>query len=123
MWIDKFESLIAALYMYKAIYINEPLGYHFCYVKRSDRLYFKICLVKISRTCRRVLRTNPKAIEFARQIALKEYGVRDLCKAGLKLIKELTRRMERYDERKFGPLPQNIVDYYHKNILHCTDLL
>ena len=123
-WIDKFESLIAPLHMYKAIYVSEPLGYHFCYVRRPDRLYFKYVWWRYRELIDELLRTNPKkAIEFARQIALKEYGARDLCKAGLKLIKELTRRMERYDERKFGPLPQSIVDYYHKNILHCTDLL
>jgi len=70
-----------------------------------------------------VLRTNPKAIEFARQIALKEYATRDLCKAGLRLIKESTKHMERYDERRFGSLPQNMVDHYYKHFTVCKHVI
>lgn len=117
-WIDKFDSLIAPLYMYKVIYIDKPLGYHFCYVRRPDRLYFKHIWWRYRKTVDKLLRTNPeKAMEFARQIALREYGTRDLYEAGSRLIKELTKRMERYNEEKFGPLPQNIIEYYHKKIL------
>lgn len=122
-WIDKFESLIAPLHMYKVIYISEPLGYHFCYVRRPDRLYFKQIWWRYRKTIDELLRTNPeKAIKFARQIALREYGTADLYEAGLRLIKELTKRMERYDERKYGPLPQNIVEYYYKKILQRQDI-
>jgi len=40
-WVDKYDSLIAPIYMYKATYIPKPLGIHLALVRRPHRLFIK----------------------------------------------------------------------------------
>ncbi|BES82371.1 hypothetical protein PABY_19380 [Pyrodictium abyssi] len=113
------ESLIAPVHMYKVVYIREPLGYHFCDVRKPERLFFKHVWWKYKGIVDRLLQEDvEKAFEFAKKVAKDEYGASDLYEAGIKYMKTLIARLEPYDERKFGPLPQKVIEHYNKKILH-----
>jgi hypothetical protein len=106
--VGKYESLIAPIYMYKAVYIPKPLGIHLAFLRRPDRLFIK----HIYRKYRKEANYYAKKglfNEFVRVKTKELYGTDNLQDAGKKLIEEIIPTLPPYDESKFGKLPDALI--------------
>jgi len=107
-WVDKYDSLIAPIYMYKAVYIPKPLGIHLAFVRRPDRLFIKYIWRRFRREADYYARKG-LLDEFVRAKARELYGEDNLQDAGKKLVEEITSTLPRYDEVRFGKLPGVVI--------------
>jgi len=104
-WVGKYDSLIAPLYMYKAIYIEKPLGLHLTTVRNPKRLFIKWIWWKYRQEADEYARSKGSVEDFVKSKAKELYGVEDIEEAGKILIKEMTSKLPQYKESLFGELP------------------
>ncbi len=110
-WVGAYDSLIAPLYMYKAKFINRVLGVHLAGVRLPSRLFVKHVWKFYRKESDEYVRRGGTFEEFAKIIAKNKYNVDDINEAGKILLRKLIETLPPYDEKKFGRLPQILIDY------------
>jgi len=120
--LGRFESLVAPIYMYRVVYIEEPLGYHFRSVRRPERLYLKHLALQHPELRRLMRESLSRALEEARRLARERYGVESLHEAGLRLLEEMRKRLRPYRWEDYGlPITPEIRRNYEEKILAAVE--
>lgn len=113
-WVGRYDSLIAPIYLYKAIYIDKPLSIHLTSVRNPKRYALKMIWWKYREEFNRAAREGIDPETLARRKAVEEFGTDDLEKIGYMLIKKSVENLPEYDPKIYGELPQILVDYMRK---------
>lgn len=105
------DALIAPLRLYKPIYINDVLGVHLTKVRSPAKLALKHIRLEHRRLLLEYIREGFTAEEASLKISNEIYGAGTLEELGKKLIEELVSKLPKYNESKYGPLPEVLMDY------------
>ncbi len=109
-----FEVLHAPLHAYKPIEIRKPLSLHLSYVRRPDRLAYKVIWWRYRSLFNSLARrgaTAEELMEQAKKIALRDYGTSNLWEIGWKIAVNMARKLEVYDEAKYGEYPIELLEH------------
>ena len=111
--INKHDTLIAPITMYKAILINKPLGVHI-YVRTPKRIAIKYLTWKKPWT-QKLLNKGYSLEEIAKMKAKEMFGTEDLEEVGRILLKNTSKtKVKPYDEKLFGPYPEILKHYANR---------
>jgi len=113
-WLGRYDSLIAPIYMYKAIYIDKPLSLHLRSVRNPVRLAFKHLWWRFREEFNKLAGRNIDLMEYARKKALEVYNTDDLEELGKRLIEKQVSTLKEYDTRVYGEYPKILLDYLRK---------
>jgi glycosyltransferase involved in cell wall biosynthesis len=102
-----YDSLIAPLRLYKAIYIDRILGLHLAAVRKPSRLALKILWFRYREEFWRASNKGISYDEYAKIKAREVYGSEDLEFVGGKLIDDMTKDLQQYS----GPYPSVLSPY------------
>lgn len=105
------DYLEIPLRLYKPVFINGILGVHLTRVRSPEKLAVKHIRLEYRRLLLEYIEKGEPPEEAIARIARDIYGVDDLEVLGKRLIKEMTSKLPRYDESKYGPLPRVLQDY------------
>jgi len=108
-WVDKYDSLIAPIYKYKVVFINEPLGFHLAYVRSPRRLIMKWIWWRFRSEADEFMRGGGTLEDFTKRKIKELFGMDDLTEAGKILISRMIRELPKYDESLCGELPREVV--------------
>lgn len=108
-WLDHFDSLIAPIYLYRVIFIDEPLGIHLTDVRSPKRLAMKRIWWKYRKEADEYMRRGGTLEEFARMKAISDYGIDDLYELGRKMILETLKQLEKCNEDICKEIPITVL--------------
>ena len=117
-WVGRYDSLIAPLKMYKAVFINKPLSIHMRAVRRPDRYAFKAIWWRFREEFNKLGMsgaTHEELWSLAHRKAREVYGTDNLYELGIKLLRDTVSKLKPYDNNLYGPLPQILVEYLKKH--------
>ena len=116
------DSLIAPAYMYKAMYIDKPLGFHITF-RHPYRIAVKRLAWKKPWTDEYL--AKGLTYEDIAKIKAKElYGTDKLECIGMRFLMNELKQCPEYDESKYGPLPSILKPYikrYEKLLKELAD--
>ena len=102
-----YDSLIASLRLYRAIFINKVLGLHLGGVRKPSRLAVKILWYKYREEFWNAYKKGISYEEYAKIKGREVYGIEDLDVLGRRLINEMIANLPEYR----GPYPKVLKDY------------
>ncbi|MEM0283980.1 MAG: glycosyltransferase [Sulfolobales archaeon] len=109
------DTLVAPLRLYKAIYIDKILGVHLALVKNPVRIAIRDLWQKYRSEFYEVARKGVSFEEYASVKAREIYGTGDLKEVGCRIIRDMIERLPRYDESKYGELPNLVKRYWESS--------
>ncbi|MEM2025090.1 MAG: glycosyltransferase [Desulfurococcaceae archaeon] len=109
------DYLYAPLRLYKPILLDEVLGVHLTRVRTPEKLAMKHIRLEHRKLLVEHTMRGLTAEEAVSRIARETYGTDDLRELGEKLIRDMTFMLPRYDESRYGPLPQVLLNYVKNN--------
>ncbi len=113
-WLDSVESLFAPLYLYRVIYIDEPLGFHLSYVRSPKRLAMKMIWWRFKREADEFMRRGGSLEEFALKKARELYGMDSLEELGRRFIREMMEELPMCDEPICELIPRQVIERARK---------
>lgn len=108
------DYLEMPLRLYKPIFIDKVLGVHLTRVRSPEKLAVKHIRLEHRKLLLEYIEKGIPAEEAIVRIVRDIYGVDDLKVLGKRLIEEMTFRLPRYDQLKYGPLPRVLLEYARK---------
>ncbi len=114
-YVDRFESLIAPVYMYRAIMIDKPISYHLRNVRNPKRLAIKNLWWMFKKEYDQLGKKGYDLEKFAKEKARKIYGTDNLEQVGLIMIKKMIKNLPRYDPKIYGEYPKLLLEYIKGN--------
>ena len=106
------DHLIAPLWLYKTIYVNKVLGIHAGAVKKPARLAIKTLWWRYRPEFHDAARKGISYEEYASIKAKEIYGTGDLEEIGCRIIRDMIKKLPRYDVSKYGELPSLVKKYW-----------
>ena len=113
-WLDRYDSLIAPIYMYKTVFINKPLSLHLRGVRNPKRIAFKSLWWRFRKEFNELAKQGINLEEYAKKKALEIYGTDDLEEVGKKIISDYVKKLPIYDKDIYGDYPPILKKYVKK---------
>lgn len=112
-YVGRTDSLIAPLYLYKAIHIKKPLGLHIN-ARNPKRTAIKQLWHMFRERFEKAGELGKDHETIAKEMAMSIYGTDDLEAVGVKIIKDAIKNLKPYEPEIYGDYPSVLKPHLSK---------